>query len=237
MTGSDAAARVYEELADRYDRQKEAKQRDLFLVLAADAAHSAGRRGEAERLREALLHVSPHNLLRPYRSFSEALQSSDIQLYIADLRRQYPPDMAQRLLKSFREKEQTNALAGQRAHSDGNTSEEPELKVFKLQEDQTSGRSDSPAGRSPAPRPPVKMGPLPTPSPSRSAVSSARPRQPPEKSSPYDPGPVIPLVPTAELEERRDRSGAWVCYLLFLLVLGVSLAFGFLALVRPLQNL
>jgi hypothetical protein len=89
---------TYEQLADRCDRQQEARQRDIFLVLAADAAFHAGCRDEAERLRRRLLAVSPHSLFRPYDSFDDALQSGDIQDYLADLRRLHPPEQAAKLL-------------------------------------------------------------------------------------------------------------------------------------------
>jgi hypothetical protein len=89
---------TYEELAGVCDRQQEARQRDIFLVLAADAAFRAGCRDEAERLRLRLLALSPHSLFRPFDSFADALQSSDIEDYLADLRRQFPPEQAHKLL-------------------------------------------------------------------------------------------------------------------------------------------
>jgi len=96
MTGEHQ--RVYEELADGYHRQGDARQRDVFLTLAADAALACGHVDEADRLRLRLLQFSPHNLLKPYGSFAEALRSRDIQDYLADLRRQYPPEKAVALL-------------------------------------------------------------------------------------------------------------------------------------------
>ena len=42
---------IYEEFADKYDRQGDARQRDLFLVLAADAAYTASSADQADRLR------------------------------------------------------------------------------------------------------------------------------------------------------------------------------------------
>src|SRR5262245_63709284 len=90
---------VYEELARRCERQQNARQRDIFLVLAADAALAAGRADDAERLRLHLLFLSPHSLLRPYASFADALQARDIQDYIADLRRLHPPEQAEQLLR------------------------------------------------------------------------------------------------------------------------------------------
>jgi hypothetical protein len=91
--------RLYEELALRYDLRQEARQRDIFLVLAADAALAAGHIDDAEGLRLRLLQLSPHNLLRPYASLTEALQSRDIQDYVAGLRNQFPPEQAETLLQ------------------------------------------------------------------------------------------------------------------------------------------
>src|SRR5262245_50834580 len=91
--------RLYEELAQRSQRALEAPQRDMFYVLAADAALASGRAEEAERLRQRLLEVNPHSLLRPYASFAEALESSDIQDYVAELRRQFPPCQAEKCLQ------------------------------------------------------------------------------------------------------------------------------------------
>ena len=89
---------IYEDLADQFSRQKDARLRDIFLVLAADAAYALGRPEHAERLRLRLLHGSPHSLLKPYASFGEARKAPDIQLFLEDLRRQYPPQEAEKLL-------------------------------------------------------------------------------------------------------------------------------------------
>jgi hypothetical protein len=89
---------VYERLAQRFEREQEPRQRDNLLVLAADAALTAGAPQEAERLRQRLLELNPHHLLRPFASFADALQSQDIKDLLADLRRQYPPNYAKRLL-------------------------------------------------------------------------------------------------------------------------------------------
>lgn len=142
---SEAQQRLYEELADINDRKREAKQRDIFLILAADAAFADGRPEDAERLRIRLLQFSPHNLLRPFPSFTEALRSPDIHDYVADLRRQYPPDQAEKLLRD----------AG--AAADATLSREPPVYQFRDPKPQMPGsaipsdgqRRGRPASKSP----------------------------------------------------------------------------------------
>jgi hypothetical protein len=100
MPSSDRIVRIYEELAEREHRQGTPQARDRFLILAADAALSAGLTADAERFRARLLDYNPHHLLRPYPSLTEALKSSDVYSYIADLRGSYPPGEAEKLLES-----------------------------------------------------------------------------------------------------------------------------------------
>src|SRR5690349_7405327 len=97
MKGSEIPASVFEELSDRFAAQGQLRQRDHCLVLAADAALSAGRPDEAERLRQKLLQQNRHHLLRPYGSMAEALQAPDIRAFVADIRRQWPADQARAL--------------------------------------------------------------------------------------------------------------------------------------------
>lgn len=110
MNAADQHQAIYEDLAEYYEQKGEARPRDLFLVLAADAAHQASRRDHAERLRSRLLQLSPHNMLRPFSSFADALKSPDIQDYVADLRRQYPPDQALTLMQTVRPNYQPKAM-------------------------------------------------------------------------------------------------------------------------------
>lgn len=93
---------TYRDLADRYDQLGQVSMRDRFLMLAADAALAAGQGSEAERLRDRLLQGSRHHMLRPYRSFAEAVQAPDVQTYLRDLRANYPLDTANQLLESLR---------------------------------------------------------------------------------------------------------------------------------------
>ncbi len=96
--------RTYADLADLYDRQSQPKQRDWFLVLAADAANAAGKSADADRYLGRLLAVNPHHLLKPFGSFVEALRSPDVEGYVLSLRRSYPPDRAEQLLVTERNK-------------------------------------------------------------------------------------------------------------------------------------
>ena len=91
-------ARHYEELANHFARQGESRQRDHCLVLAADAALNADQPEEAERLRKRLLLTNPNHMLRPYVSMAEAMQSSDVHDFVADLRKQWPPETVAKLL-------------------------------------------------------------------------------------------------------------------------------------------
>src|SRR5262249_9490462 len=102
MPSTDQTVRVYQDLADWYDRQGQPQMRDRFLGLAADAALAAGRADEAERPRARLLQFNPHHLLKPYNSLAEALKAPDVQSYVADLRRSYPRESAEHLLKTAR---------------------------------------------------------------------------------------------------------------------------------------
>src|SRR5262245_506863 len=93
---------LYRELADRYDKFGQFSMRDRFLVLAADTAYQAGEYDEAEELRQRVLKLSRHHMLRPYSSFAEAMAAPDVQTYLADLRANYPPETAAQLLASIK---------------------------------------------------------------------------------------------------------------------------------------
>jgi hypothetical protein len=91
---------LYLELSDYYDHRGEAQSRDRFLVLAADAAMKAGDREEAEHLRQRLLALNPHHLLKPFASFDDALKSRDVSDYINALRRRHPAEQVAALVES-----------------------------------------------------------------------------------------------------------------------------------------
>ena len=93
--------RIYRELADWYERQHQPQMRDRFLVLAADAALTAGRPDEAESLRLRLLKVNPHHMLKPFGSYAQALKTPDVLTYVKDLRVNYPANVAEDLLRTL----------------------------------------------------------------------------------------------------------------------------------------
>src|SRR5258708_8614999 len=95
------AVDTYRKLADWHHNHGQPQHRDRFLVLAADSAFAEGRADEAEALRQRLLRVNPHHLLKPFSSFGQALKSPDVQTYLSDLRRSYPVRVASDLLASL----------------------------------------------------------------------------------------------------------------------------------------
>lgn len=102
MPTANSTVRLYQELASLCGRQGQPQMHDRFLVLAADAALTAGRTEEAERLRLRLLQHNPHHLLKPYTSFAEAMRAADVQSYVAALRRNHPQPASEQLLQSLR---------------------------------------------------------------------------------------------------------------------------------------
>jgi hypothetical protein len=95
--------RLYRELSDGYAERGQPQFRDRFLVLAAAAALADGDAAGAERIRQRLLDVNPHHLLKPYTSFAQAMRVSDVQTYVQEQQQDYPPDVARGLLRSLRE--------------------------------------------------------------------------------------------------------------------------------------
>src|SRR5437762_1999563 len=95
MATPDNLVLIYKELADAHERQNQPQMRDRYLVLAADAALSAGRTAEADLLLARLLRSNPHHMLRPFTSFAQAMTSPDIRNYVGELRRTHPPEQAE----------------------------------------------------------------------------------------------------------------------------------------------
>ncbi len=183
MANSEQTRQVYEQLADWYDHDGQPKLRDWFLVLAADTAQTAGQDDEAERLRGRLLQRNPHHLLKPFASYAEALRSPDVQGYVADLRRTYPPAAAEQLLKTHQAQGEagpaaappvTPKPAAAAKPSPVPPPEEPELKVYRVRAE--PDEAEEPVVPMPRQAPPPRPTPrqAPPPAPARAAPPRAR---------------------------------------------------------------
>lgn len=142
--------RVYKELADWYERQGQPSMRDRFLVLAADAALTAGLAEEAERLRQRLLQTNPHHLLKPYTSFAQAIRAPDVQTYVRNLRLNYHLGTAENLLRSLRAESLLKSLQ---------EPEEPRAPAEPLSAKQSSAPRAQPAARPAMPTQPPRPAP------------------------------------------------------------------------------
>jgi hypothetical protein len=216
--------------------------RDRFLVLAADAALAAGQDQEAERLRDHLLELNPHHMLRPFASLREALSSADVESYLRELRGNYPPGAARRLLelaRASRGQDLGKVDATLPANELARYMTEPRqpderaaesLKVYRWR-GETGNRDKSnqppPAARSPA-------GPSPESRPKgRAEIPPQFPLPFPAGTLPdqtYSSGDGVGILPEEGDEGAR---GGWVSWLLFLLLLTAGLAFLVQALVVP----
>jgi hypothetical protein len=244
-----ATLQVYKELAEWYERQGQAAMRDRFLILAAEAAFSAGKPEEAERLRQRLLQGNPHHMLKPFSSFAQALQSTNIQIYIHDLQANYPPETAEGLLQDLR----SGAPPTQPASGLGESTrgavpqtaplieirDEPTLplgaeplKVYPLQKEPEPTRP---------PGPPVKPAHSNRPSPGKPAAAPDRPsalNTPSPRSQPAlprSPHPTVAPVPAPlpPPSEPAAPSGAWLPLLLFGMTVTAGVALAFYTLAHP----
>lgn len=229
---SDRTIRVYQELATHYDSRGEPQVRDRFLVLAADAANAAGRPDEAESLRRRLLQLNPHHMLKPYSSWSQALQSPDVKSYIDGLQRTYPPASAENLLASVR----------------GSLEEDAGPKPLPSAALEMTLPYTAPDSPSNAPTAPISKSvtPIPIAKEVRTAAPVAGvprpvPVPPAKESVPQNGlrlGPAVPPAPTwptlESVPRRREKpASAWVSVLLFYVVLGAGLALLAYTFVRP----
>lgn len=250
MPSAEQATRIYQELAEDYERQGQTQMRDRFLVLAADAALAAGQHQEAERLRSRLLQHNPHHLLKPYTSFEEAMKAVVVQNYVSALRKSHPYEKAEDLLEGFRQNEDLAATlspASPRAKTSpeiqGGPRKEPskageDLKVFRTQEKAEEPKAAparppsqvNPAspGTSPPPARPVQ------PTPSSQAPPAGRPAGAPEilplRREPY---PAMDKLRPAPTELEEPGPGAWVCSGLILLVVLIAILLGVYTFSRP----
>jgi hypothetical protein len=214
MSSEPQNLRLYQELADWYERQAQPQMRDRFLLLAADTALAQGKTELAEELRLRLLQHSPHHMLKPFASFAEALRSPDVHGYICDLRETYPPETAQHMLDAVR-RESADSLPPERelttspspvlepppTRTSPAVAGEP-LKVYRVRED-GSEVEPRPTRPSPAVRPPVSTKPPPPPAkpaPRPAPVAPPPPLPAPAAvarpmPAPYPIAPPVPLPP------------------------------------------
>jgi hypothetical protein len=241
-----AALQVYRELADWYERQGQAAMRDRFLILAAEAAFSAGKTDDAERLRQRLLQGNPHHMLKPFSSFAQALQSTNIQIYIHDLQVNYPAETAEYLLRGLREgvaPSPTSSALGDSTLGplpptaplieirDEPTlplgSEYEPLKVYPLREEPQRTAQPTPPTKPthlnpPAARKPTTI-PLERPAP-RTQSAPARPPRPVATATP---------LPAPPGREAAAPAGAWLTLLLFGMIVTAGVALALYTLARP----
>jgi hypothetical protein len=238
MASTDPKTRIYEELAEQEHLRGGTQARDRFWILAADAALAAGHNDEAERFRTRLLEYNPHHLLKPFPSLADALKSSEVYGYVADLRSSYPPEEAERLLASLR--------GGEEAAS----SEASEPPVFDAAPAAPTTLPDPPplqtfrfAPQSEAP--PATEAPG---APAESASPFGALREPPSAPSPAAPParrpvpeqrPVTPVAeePPDDADESSSGVGPWLSDTLFVLVLLVGLVWAGYTLARPFLSL
>ncbi|HEY7425582.1 MAG TPA: hypothetical protein VH682_15225 [Gemmataceae bacterium] len=231
-----ATLQVYKELADWYERQGQAAMRDRFLILAAEAAFSAGKADEAERLRQRLLQGNPHHMLKPFGSFAQALQSSNVQIYVHDLQVNYPPETAENLLQNLRSGTDSTTAVPQTAPLI-EIRDEPTLplggagealKVYPLREEPASPATPPPANPTPLNRPASRKQPtaLPPTRPQPAVPVSSIPARPSRPAAAPIPPPPPPPEPAAP-------GGAWLALLLFGMTVTAGAALAVYTLARP----
>ena len=242
-----AALQVYKELADWYERQGQAAMRDRFLILAAEAAFSAGNREEAERLRQRLLQGNPHHMLKPFSSFAQALQSTNIQIYIHDLQANYPPQTAEALLQDLRSGTSPTAPAAT-GGEDTLGMPPPASPLVEIRDDATL-RMDLPMEPEPLKVYPLREEPPPArPKPQVKPTNLNRsgprlPTTPPPVNPPPRPAPRSkPMLPrsVASLSdpapphsEPTAPAGAWLPLVLFGMTVTAGIILAFYTLARP----
>lgn len=92
---------IYADLASQYAQRNDPGMREVFLVLAADAALRKGDVTQAEEFRRVMLSECPDHLLKPWRNFAEAAQTPDVEQYLAELRERYPPEVAEEMIEAL----------------------------------------------------------------------------------------------------------------------------------------
>jgi hypothetical protein len=261
MSSVNQVLEVYQDLADWYEQRGQAQLRDRFLVLAADAALTAGRADEAERLRARLLQQNPHHLLKPYASLAEAIKVPAVQDYVADLRRSYAPEVAEQQLQSLRANAEVvpprevapppprPAPPPPKPRSpEPPPKDTPDVQLFyPIKEDLNDPIPHTmPLPRKRATGEPLfkPMAPPPPAAPVRAPTAESSPTPRPAARIPSRPPAVSPFItqPLAEPAVKATHSdhdqedlatGYWISTILFVLLLLAGLALAGYTLLRP----
>jgi cobalamin biosynthesis Mg chelatase CobN len=229
MPSTDKNVRIYAELADHEEKHGSPQARDRILILAADAALTAGLNDEAERFRARLLEHNTHHLVRPYASLADALKSSDVYSYVADLRNSFPPAEAERLLASLqagdKEPERSDDMEAAQPsvpHAEGapaHLPDPPPLDTFRyLKEEQTEGAKAAASG-------------APTVAPSGHRTMTVH----------RETGAAVEAGEAAETEEESEEApagiGTWISDALFVVLFVAGLLLAGYTLARPFLSL
>lgn len=232
MASSNHKVQVYADLAEWEHQHGSQQARDRFLILAADAALTAGLTDEAEQFRSRLLESNPHHLLRPYISLAEAMKSSDVYSYIADLRGTYPPEEAEKLLAAL-QGDKGPATDPTLTHS---PTQHPPLPDLPTPAAVLGGSDPTERGSLFAPDPP---GTVPTETGEEPPLFASL-RQPSESSRkaplphpPTAPGTTGATAAEEEAEERAGGMGVLFSDALFYLLLVTGLVLVGYTLARP----
>jgi hypothetical protein len=233
--------RVYKELADWYERQRQPPMRDRFLVLAADAALAANRPDEAERLRSRLLQVNPHHMLKPYASFAQALKAPDVQTYVKDLRVNYPANVAEDLLRTLQDKDKRPASAVPSAASSVPVASDDLFLNSKEVHHDLAPTAPLGALATPYNLVPLRPDSRPQTLPLQGAVPARpAPHVPPRREPVRPHSPLPPPLPFAAgpapvrtTAEPPAAGGSWLTVLLFLVVLAAAAALAGFTFLRP----
>jgi len=239
MPSADQILRIYRDIAEIYHRQGDGPMRDRFLVLAMDAAITAGRPDDAERLRSHLRQHSPDHLLNPYNSFTAAMQVPEVEKYVTTLRRRYTPEAAEQLLQSLRanrsavETKQVQTLSSTATHADvpmaaenAASAGEPQ-QLFRVQAKEEAPR---PPAAGPAPKPKAAAAPV-----AKGSRNSGPPSVPDVYPLRPEPAPARAAKPRAPVAapEPDFVGGFWIASGLYLVVLLGGLALVGYTLARP----
>jgi hypothetical protein len=134
-------------------------------------------------------------LLRPFASMAEAMQASDVQDYVADLRRQWPPEMVQKLyLSGDSPAAEVPVAAPRMPKTEVSRQTEPGTRDAPAPPRVVQAWQPPPVVETPPRRPaPVRPPPLPMATPVGSSVAAPRPPVP--RPAPTPTAPANPLGP------------------------------------------